>query len=73
MGDSVTPEMQGDMIRRYFNQALTEEETIRALNYLRRVLHEVSPFAQEPVDCVLWVKADEGACLRFRVNSLSQK
>ncbi|HHY9417627.1 TPA: IbrB-like domain-containing protein, partial [Escherichia coli] len=53
MGDSVTPEMLGDMIRQYFSQARTEEETIQALNHLRRVLHEVSPFAQEPVDCVL--------------------
>ncbi|EFU7688349.1 transcriptional regulator, partial [Escherichia coli] len=56
MGDSVTPEVSrmSNMIRQYFSQARPEEETIRALNYLRRVLHEVSPFAQEPVDCVLW-------------------
>lgn len=52
MGDSVTPEVLGEMIHRYFSQALTEEETIQALNYLRRVLHKVSPFAQEPVDSV---------------------
>ncbi len=59
MGDSVTPEILGNMIRQYFSQERAEEETIQALNHLRRVLHEVSPFAQEPVDCVLWVKADE--------------
>lgn len=59
MGDSVTMEMLGGLISRYFSQTRTEEETIQALNYLRRVLHEVSPFSQEPVDCVLWVKADE--------------
>lgn len=61
MGDSVTPEVEvlSNMIRQYFSQERSEEETIRALNHLRRVLHEVSPFAQEPVDCVLWVKADE--------------
>lgn len=61
MGDSVTPEVSriSNMIRQYFSQARPEEETIRALNDLRRVLHEVSPFAQEPVDCVLWVEADE--------------
>ncbi|TGJ32638.1 chromosome partitioning protein ParB [Escherichia coli] len=29
MGDSVTPEVLGEMIRRYFSQALTEEETIQ--------------------------------------------
>ncbi len=59
MGDSVTPEIIGNMIRQYFSQERPEEETIQALNHLRRVLHEVSPFAHEPVDCVLWVKADE--------------
>ncbi len=51
MGDSVTPEIIGNMIRQYFSQERPEEETIQALNHLRRVLHEVSPFAQEPVDC----------------------
>lgn len=56
MGDSVTPEIIGNMIRQYFSQERPEEETIQALNHLRRVLHEVSPFAHEPVDCVLWVK-----------------
>lgn len=46
MGDSVTPEIIGNMIRQYFSQERPEEETIQALNHLRRVLHEVSPFAQ---------------------------
>lgn len=50
MGDSVTPEILGNMIRQYFSQVRTEKESIQALNHLRRVLHEVSPFAQEPVD-----------------------
>ena len=49
MGDSVTAEVLSDMIRQYFSQERPEEETIQALNHLRRVLHEVSPFAQEPV------------------------
>ena len=71
MGDSVTPEMLGDMIRQYFSQARTEEETIQALNHLRRVLHEVSPFAQEPVDCVLWVKADEVVANDYNPNVMA--
>ena len=40
MGDSVTPEILSNMIRKYFSQVRTEEETIQALNHLRRVLHE---------------------------------
>ena len=73
MGDSVTPEVEvlSNMIRQYFSQERSEEETIRALNHLRRVLHEVSPFAQEPVDCVLWVKADEVVANDYNPNVMA--
>jgi ParB-like chromosome segregation protein Spo0J len=37
---------------------LPETERITALNEIREALHAVSPFAAEPVDCVLWVSAD---------------
>lgn len=37
---------------------LSEGDRIDALNYIRGALHEVSPFHDEPVDCVLWVKAE---------------
>ncbi|HDC2228737.1 TPA: ParB-like nuclease domain-containing protein [Salmonella enterica] len=72
MGDSVTLELLSDMICRYFSsQALTEEETIQTLNHLRRVLHEVSPFSQEPVDFVLWVKADEVVANDYNPNVMA--
>ncbi|EDH2639506.1 transcriptional regulator [Salmonella enterica] len=72
MGDSVTPELLSDMICRYFSsQALTEEETIQTLNHLRRVLHEVSSFSQEPVDFVLWVKADEVVANDYNPNVMA--
>lgn len=72
-GDSVTPEVEvlSDMIRQYFSQERSEKETIQALNHLRRVLHEVSPFAQEPVDCVLWVKADEVVANDYNPNVMA--
>jgi ParB-like chromosome segregation protein Spo0J len=34
---------------------LPEAERIEVLNEIRRALHIVSPFCEEPVDCVLWV------------------
>ena len=71
MGDPLTPEILAAMIRQYFCQHLSEEEIINALNYLRRVLHEVSPFAQEPVDCVLWVKADEVVANDYNPNVMA--
>ncbi|HHV9805372.1 ParB-like nuclease domain-containing protein [Escherichia coli] len=73
MGDSVTAEILGNMIRQYFSQARTEDEEgiIQALNHLRKVLHEVSPFAREPVDCVLWVKADDVVANDYNPNVMA--
>lgn len=34
-------------------------DRVDALNAARAALHEVSPFAAEPVDCVLWVPAEQ--------------
>lgn len=39
--------------------ALPEVEAIAALNEVKRALHTISPFRDEPVDCVLWVPADQ--------------
>ncbi len=39
--------------------ALPLEERIAQLNAVRRVLHEVSPFQREPVDCVEWVPGEK--------------
>lgn len=38
--------------------ALENNEAIEVLNSIRLALHSVSPFKDEPVDCVLWVPAD---------------
>jgi len=35
--------------------ALPEVERVEALNEIRWLLHGISPFKSEPVDCVLWV------------------
>jgi ParB-like chromosome segregation protein Spo0J len=37
---------------------LNEPEQIEVINEIKLSLHSVSPFKQEPVDCVLWVRAD---------------
>ena len=73
MGNSVTPEVEvlSKMVRQYFSQEQSEEKTIQALNHLRCVLHEISPFAQEPVDCVLWVKADEIVANDYNPNVMA--
>jgi len=35
---------------------IPDDERIELLNYAKLVLHNVSPFKDEPVDCVLWVR-----------------
>lgn len=39
--------------------SLPLEAKVDAINRIRKALHEHSPFAAEPVDCVLWVPADQ--------------
>lgn len=38
---------------------LGEAEAIAVLNEVRQALHAVSPLRHEPIDCVLWVPADQ--------------
>ena len=40
----------------HYLQTLTFEDKIDAINQFREVLHVESPFNDQPVDCVLWVK-----------------
>ena len=51
--------------------SLPDEERIEALNTARRALHEVSPFKYEPVDCVIWVKADSLEGNGYNPNSVA--
>ena len=49
--------------------ALPEGEKIAALNEARKALHEISPFSGEPVDCVLWVPADQVEANDYNPNT----
>ena len=37
---------------------LPEQDQIETLNQIKLMLHDASPFKNEPVDCVLWVPAE---------------
>lgn len=47
------------------------DERIEALNLARVALHEVSPFADEPVDCVLWVPAETVQANDYNPNQVA--
>lgn len=36
----------------------SDDEKIDAINQIKKALHNISPFSNEPVDCVLWIKND---------------
>ena len=46
-------------------------ERVDAINEIKIQLHEISPFATEPVDCVLWVKQDDVHANDYNPNSVA--
>lgn len=52
-------------------EALPESEQIAALNEIKLRLHKISPFASEPVDCVLWVPCDQVEANDYNPNSVA--
>jgi len=51
--------------------ALSDEERIDVLNAVRLELHAASPLAAEPVDCVIWVRADEVTANDYNPNAVA--
>ncbi len=54
MGDTMQQRLTQDLTQ--FLASLPEDDRINAINEIRMAIHQVSPFREEPVDCVLWVK-----------------
>lgn len=50
---------------------LPEEKRIEVINQLKIKLHEISPFKNEPVDCVLWVKGDAVKANDYNPNKVA--
>lgn len=54
MGNTMQQRLTQDLTQ--FLASLPEDDRIKAINEIRMAIHQVSPFREEPVDCVLWVK-----------------
>lgn len=50
---------------------LTLESKVETLNSIRQSLHDISPFKDEPVDLVLWVKCDNIQANDYNPNSVA--
>ncbi|WP_410750288.1 IbrB-like domain-containing protein [Citrobacter sp. U14242] len=65
MQQRLTQELTG------FLSGLSEEERIEAINEFRMAIHSVSPFREEPVDCVLWVKNEHLSPNDYNPNNVA--
>lgn len=50
---------------------LPENEKIEAINEIKLKLHEISPFKDEPVDCVIWVKNESLRANDYNPNKVA--
>jgi ParB-like chromosome segregation protein Spo0J len=50
---------------------LSIDEKVNAINEIKLALHEISPFKNEPVDCVLWVKNNSVHANDYNPNSVA--
>jgi Predicted transcriptional regulators len=65
--------MQQRLIKEMQEYLLTlkPDARIEAINQLRLALHDVSPFASQPIDCVLWVKEEQVTPNEYNPNSMA--
>lgn len=47
------------------------EQKVNAINEIKLLLHEISPFKSEPVDCVLWVKNESVYANDYNPNAVA--
>lgn len=57
-------------IKKYLT-SLGDDERIDALNAFRQAMHDLSPFKEQPVDCVLWVRDEAVAANNYNPNHLA--
>lgn len=62
-----------ELIKKLINeiQKLDLDQKIAAINDIKKAIHEVSPFKEEPVDCVLWVKQNDVIANDYNPNSVA--
>ncbi|AUU35054.1 IbrB-like domain-containing protein [Proteus mirabilis] len=50
---------------------LNNEQKIEALNKIKLSLHQISPFKNEPIDCVFWIKRQQIIANDYNPNVMS--
>ena len=52
-------------------ESLNLDDKVSEINKLKELLHELSPFSGEPVDCVIWVKVDDVHANEYNPNKVA--
>lgn len=52
-------------------QSLAPADKIDAINQFRQALHDESPFKDQPIDCVLWVKEEQISPNDYNPNNMA--
>jgi len=60
-----------DIVREAIASKSSIEDKVSIINELRQAIHEESPFKNEPVDFVKWVKSDEVTANDYNPNSVA--
>lgn len=55
----------------YLLSSMNDDEKVICINELRERIHELSPFKDEPVDMVYWVKNDKVIANEYNPNSVA--
>lgn len=50
---------------------LDTENKIKKINEIKKELHKISPFANEPVDCIIWVKKENITANDYNPNKVA--
>lgn len=59
------------IVRKYIEDAPDLETKVSRLNEIKMAIHDVSPFKDEPVDCVLWVGKDDVVANDYNPNKVA--
>lgn len=70
MESDLTVEEISSSIRNLLS-TFTQAQCIEAINHIRSTLHEFSPFKNEPVDCVLWMKTTQLTSNDYNPNNVA--
>lgn len=60
-----------DNLIKHLESIKDQDKLIEEINAIKKAIHEISPFKNQPVDCVLWVKNEEVVANDYNPNKVA--